>query len=297
MNAFTRTDTEFQSDGVTCRAWHYLPAQAGGAAIVMAHGLGGTRDAGLEPFAERFAEQGYHVVLFDYRHFGASDGQPRQLLSVGKQLADWKAAVAHTRRLPGVDAQRIGLWGTSFSGGHVITLAANDPGIAATVSQNPMVDGLAATLNVGAYAGLGRLLRFTAYALANQSRALLGLSPVTFPIAAAEGGFGALASHDSERYLRFTPPTWRNEMTARVMLTLASYRPIAKARRIQKPLLLQACMKDSVCPVGATLKLARKVGPLAQVRQYPIGHFDIYLGEHRDAALADQLAFFGRHLR
>ncbi|MEZ5644122.1 MAG: alpha/beta fold hydrolase [Burkholderiaceae bacterium] len=297
MTTFTRTNTEFQSDGLTCRAWHYQPMKGSGAAIVMAHGLGGTRDAGLEPFAEGFAAKGYHVVLFDYRHFGASDGQPRQLLSIGRQLADWKAAVAHTRRLPGVDARRIGLWGTSFSGGHVIATAANDPSIAATVAQNPMVDGLAATLNVGAYAGLGRLLRFAAYALADQTRALFGLSPVTFPIAAAEGSFGALASHDSMRYIRFTPPDWRNEMTARVMLTLASYRPIAKARRLQKPLLLQACMKDSVCPVKATLKLARKVGPLAEVRRYPIGHFDIYVDEHRDMALADQLAFFARHLR
>ena len=126
MPTFKRTDTAFTSGNVTCRAWLYTPADADGAAIVMAHGLGGTRDAGLEPFAERFADNGYTVLLFDYRHFGASDGEPRQLLSIKRQLADWKAAVAHARGLPGVDPDRIGLWGTSFSGGHVLTTATQD---------------------------------------------------------------------------------------------------------------------------------------------------------------------------
>ena len=79
MSQFSRSDIEFESRGVICRAWHYLPSGADGKTLVMGHGLGGTREAGLKPFAERFAEEGYHVVLFDYRHFGASDGQPRQL--------------------------------------------------------------------------------------------------------------------------------------------------------------------------------------------------------------------------
>lgn len=295
--SFTRINTEFKSEGVTCRAWHYQPTQSDGVAIVMAHGLGGTRDAGLEPFAEYFAERGYHVVLFDYRHFGASDGHPRQLLSIGKQLADWKAAVAHARTRPGIDPRRIGLWGTSFSGGHVITTAANDPTIAAASAQNPMVDGLAAALNVVAYAGIGRLWRVTAYALADQARALFGLSPVTFPIAAAEGEFAAMSSHDALKYTDITPPTWRNEMTARVMLYLASYRPISKVGKLRVPLLIQACMKDTVAPAAAAVKLARKAGHLAELKQYDMGHFDIYVGNAREASLRDQLAFFDRMLR
>jgi pimeloyl-ACP methyl ester carboxylesterase len=294
--AFTRINTEFKSEGVTCRAWHYQPVDGDGAAIVMAHGLGGTRDAGLEPFAERFAESGYHVVLFDYRHFGASDGKPRQLLSIGRQLADWKAAVAHARTRPGIDAKRVGLWGTSFSGGHVITTAASDPTIVAVVAQNPMVDGLVAALNVAAYAGIGRLLRVTAYALADQARALLGLSPLTFPIAAAEGEFAAMSSHDAHKYTDITPPTWRNEMTARMMLVLASYRPIAKARRLKAPLLVQACMKDTVAPAPAAVKLARKGGRQVELKQYDIGHFDIYVGAERNIAVRDQLDFFARTL-
>ena len=94
-----RKDVEFLSQGTRCRAWHY-PTATPQACIVMAHGLGGTRDAGLEPYAQRFADAGFAVLLFDYRHFGASDGEPRQLLSVSKQLQDWRAAISFAEPCP-----------------------------------------------------------------------------------------------------------------------------------------------------------------------------------------------------
>src|SRR5215831_12139521 len=82
-------------------------------------------------------------LVFDYRNFGASEGEPRQLLDIGMQLADWAAAVAHARTLDGIDHDRIGVWGTSFGGGHVITTAARVPGIKAAVAQCPFTDGVA----------------------------------------------------------------------------------------------------------------------------------------------------------
>ena len=139
---FSRADVEFKSAGTTCRAWHYRPETAAAdptPCIVMAHGLGGTRDAGLEPYAERFAGAGFQVLLFDYRHFGASDGQPRQLLQVSRQLTDWRAAIDCARTLAGVDGDRIALWGSSFSGGHVATLAARESGIAAFAGSGPSI--------------------------------------------------------------------------------------------------------------------------------------------------------------
>lgn len=110
-----RSDVEFSSQGITCRAWLYTPARPNASptsCIVMAPGLGGTRDAGLEPYAHRFVNAGYFVLLFDYRHFGASDGEPRQLLSISRQLNDWAAAIVFARRQPGIDPRRIALWGT-----------------------------------------------------------------------------------------------------------------------------------------------------------------------------------------
>lgn len=297
MSECDRSDVEFTSMGTLCRAWLYTPTQANGAAIVMAHGLGGTRDAGLAPFATHFADNGYTVVLFDYRHFGASDGQPRQLLSITRQLQDWQAAVNYTRALPGVDSSKIGLWGTSFSGGHVLTTAATDPTIAAASAQGPMVDGLAASMEMVRYAGLGRLAKLATYGSIDQLRGLLGMPPLTVPLIAAPGEFAAMSSHDAlSGYSAITPENWTNAMSARLALYLASYRPITKAGKIICPILIQACTQDSVAPAAAARKFARKAGARATLKEYDIGHFDIYVGQHREQALADQLDFFNRVL-
>ena len=140
---FTRQDVEFSSGGVTCRAWLFSPSSVHtgkSPCIVMAHGFGATREASLAQYAERFAEDGYFALVFDYRHFGASDGLPRQLLSIHSQLEDYQAAIDFARTLPAVDPERIALWGSSFSGGHVIAAAVNDGRVAAVSSQCPMMD-------------------------------------------------------------------------------------------------------------------------------------------------------------
>jgi dienelactone hydrolase len=296
-----RQDVEFGSQGTICRAWLYRPPAAAAApapCIVMAHGLGGTRDAGLEPYAEKFATAGYAVLLFDYRHFGASDGEPRQLLSIGRQLQDWAAAIAYARSLPGVDPAQIALWGSSFSGGHVIVAAARDGKVAAVSAQGPMMDGLAAALNLVSYGGVGALLKLSAAGLLDQARGLLGLSPHYVPLIAAPGQLAAMSSHDSvSGYGSITPPGWRNQMSARLALHLAGYRPIRYAGRLPCPVLILVCGRDSVAPAKAALATARKAGSRAELKEYDIGHFDIYTGEGFARSSADQLAFFNRVLR
>ncbi|MBB1057510.1 alpha/beta fold hydrolase, partial [Dietzia sp. B19] len=145
-----RDDATFLSGGTGCAAWVYRPetsSDPGGTtapAIVMAHGLGCIRDLRLPAYAERFRDAGFVVVVFDYRHFGASDGQPRQFLDIGRQLDDWRSALAFTRSLTGVDPDRVIAWGTSFSGGHVLTLAGTGERLAGVVAQVPHVSGPAA---------------------------------------------------------------------------------------------------------------------------------------------------------
>ncbi len=295
-----RRDVEFLSQGVTCRAWLFQPQQPAvkpTPCIVMAHGLGGTRDAGLEPYAKKFADAGFAVLPFDYRHFGASDGEPRQLLSIGRQLQDWAAAIAFARGLAGVDAAKIALWGSSFSGGHVIVAAVRDGKVAAVSAQGPMMDGLAAALNLASYAGLGALLKLTALGLIDQLKALFGLPPLYMPLIAQPGQFAAMSSPDAESgYRAIVPANWRNEMTARVALRLATYRPITYAKKLPCPTLILVCMQDSVAPASAALATARKAGAKAELKQYDIGHFDIYVGEGFARSSADQLAFFKRAL-
>lgn len=297
MNA-TRSDLEFSSSGTTCRAWLYTPAgRKRRGCIVMAHGLGGTRDAGLEPYAEKFSAAGYIVLLFDYRHFGASDGEPRQLLSVAMQLDDWAAAIACARGLPTVDPDKIALWGSSFSGGHVIVAAARDGKVAAVSAQGPMMDGLAAVANLLRYAGPAHLLKLSSVALRDQIGAWFGRAPIYVPLVAAPGEVAAMTSADAESgYRAITPPGWRNEMTARLALHLGLYRPITSVRRLKCPALIGVCLKDSVAPASAALALARKLGPRAELKTYDIGHFDIYVGDGFVRSSGDQLAFFKRVL-
>ncbi len=123
---FSRSATSFDSHGVSCAATVYRaePLTAGPVpVIVMAHGFGSVRALRLYSYAERFAAAGYAVVVFDYRGFGDSEGEPRQLLDISMQHQDWRAALAFARTLEDVDADRVVAWGTSFAGGHVLTLA------------------------------------------------------------------------------------------------------------------------------------------------------------------------------
>src|SRR5580693_4036822 len=123
-----RADVWFNSGSDRISAWLYRPTGNGDAPLlVMGHGLGAVRTMRLDAYAERFSAAGYACLVFDYRNFGDSEGQPRQVLDIDLQLADWAAAVAYARTLDGIDPDRIGLWGTSFAGGHVITTAARLP--------------------------------------------------------------------------------------------------------------------------------------------------------------------------
>ncbi|MDX1590276.1 MAG: alpha/beta fold hydrolase, partial [Oleiphilaceae bacterium] len=224
----TRQDVSFKVKGSAVAGWWYQPGEpvdVPAPCILMAHGLGGTRDAGLEPYARVFAEAGFPVLLFDYRHFGASEGQPRQLISIRRQLADWAAAIAWARSQREVDPARIALWGSSFSGGHVVVAAARDGRIGAVSAQGPMMDGLAAVTHMVGYAGVGTLVKLSALAVRDQLRGFLGREPLYAPIVAPPGETAAMSSEDAQSgYQAIVPEQWRNELAARLALQLPLYR-------------------------------------------------------------------------
>jgi len=297
----TRTEVAFGSHGATCRAWRYAPADGGDGAtrpcVVMAHGFGATRDASLAPYAERFAAAGLHVLVFDYRHFGASDGEPRQLVSVRRQLQDYAAAVHFAHALAGVDPARVAVWGTSFSGGHALVTAATVPGVAAAVCQCPMMDGLAAVLNIARYAGIGQLLRLTGHGLRDAALAPLGRAHYVATVG-KPGAFAVMTSEDAdEGYRRLAPPDFRFEVAARIGLGVGLYRPVRYASRVSCPVLVQVCERDSVAPVAAAERALHLLGTRGEARRYPIGHFEPYFGAHFERSVSDQLEFLQRHLR
>jgi len=296
-------DVEFTSDGVVCRAWGFPPEsdalknERGAPITVMAHGFSATRDMGLEPFAQRFAAAGMHVLVFDYRHFGASEGEPRQLLSVKRQIQDWLAAVAFARTLKGVDPERVAVFGTSFSGGHVVEVAVRDGRVAAVVSQCPAMDGLAALTNVFRYAGVLMPLRLTGLSVKDLVCSALGLGPVMAPAVAAPGELGMMTTPDAlPGFQAIASPDWRNEVCARIALLTGLHRPGLKAGLLPCPILIQICEKDSVAPTKAAETAAVRAGDRATVKRYPIGHFDVYVGEAFQTVVADQIEFLQRVL-
>jgi uncharacterized protein len=299
------SQVEFQSGGVPCVATHLAgegDAFAGAAGrrpcVVLGHGFGGTVDSGLIPFAERFAAAGLDALAFDYRHFGLSGGEPRQLLSIRRQHEDWAAAIAHARSLAGVDPERIVVWGSSYAGGHVVAVAMADGRVAAAISQVPAMDGVAAVANLARYAGAGQLFRLTLAGLRDLLASVRGGAPVSVPVVGAPGTLAVMSSDDAEPGMRAVAgPSWRNEVAARIMLVAGSYRPGLKADELRCPMLVQVADRDSVTPVKAAQDAVWRATGRAELRTYPIGHFDIYRGEPFERAVADQLHFLQRHLR
>ncbi len=286
----------FRSGDGTCGAWLYEPD--GGASrpvIVMAHGLGAVKEMRLDAYAERFVREGYACLVFDYRHFGASSGEPRQLLDVDRQLVDWASAVAYARSLDGVDPQRVVLWGTSFGGGHVILTSARDPQIAAAIAQCPFTDGIASSLAIPPWTSP----RVTAVALADAMTAAFGRrDPITLPTAGKPGSVALMSSSDAlDGFLGLVPPglKFRNRVAARVALRIVRHRPGRAAGDVQCPILFALCETDTVAPARASKRHARKA-PQGEIRLYPAGHFEIYVGEDFERAVADQIAFLARHV-
>jgi uncharacterized protein len=298
-----RRDVSFASGGETCAAWHFpgesdaFASERGRPCLMMAHGTGGTRDSGLEPFAEAFAEAGLDVLLFDYRNFGASTGEPRQLAWPPRHREDYRAAVAFARGLDGVDPERIVLWGTSWSGGHVVYVAADDRRIAAVIAQIPDLDGLRALREISRYADWGRLLRVNLESLKDVFGALRGRAPRAMPIVAEPGHFAAISSEDARAgYQAIAGPSWRNEIIARWVLAEWTNRAITRMDEVQCPILVQIADRDQVAPPTGARAAAWRAKGRVEVREYPCAHFGIYLGQWREQAIADQLHFLRRHL-
>ena len=294
-----REDVLFPSGKERCAAWLYRPAVSKSRGIVvMAHGFGAPRDARLDVAAERLAAAGLPVLLFDCRHLGGSDGEPRQLIDIPRLLEDWRAAVAYVRHLDWVDPDRVALFGTSFGGGHALVTAADDRRIAAVVAQTPFLDGRARSdYRPKGLALAGILLAAFCDSMAGR----LGLPPVSIPICAAPGRIGVLTTPDALDGYRIlnVKGNGRNYTPARVMFQLANYRPALRAREVTCPVLYFLCVDDMVTPYH-TAKRAAEATPNAEVHTYLGGHFDVYdtdAGTIFEQAIEVEMAFLQKCFR
>jgi fermentation-respiration switch protein FrsA (DUF1100 family) len=295
-----REDVQFLVHGTVLRSWLYRPVDTPSPypCIIMAHGLGGTKDMGLESYALRFQIAGFAVLVFDYRYFGTSKGTPRQLIWIPSQLEDWTAALRFARSLPLVNPTRIALWGTSLSGGHVLVTAARDPSIACISAQCPGMDGRAAAFESFERVSHRTMLRMIVHGQRDLIRSWLGLSPHKVPIVGKPGTIALMNTPEAyDAFPRLITDTYVNEACARILIRGDKYRPITEAHKVHCPVLLQICEQDTLIPVHSVEETAQILGDLAEVKRYSLGHFDIYTGDGFEQGVRDQISFFQRHLR
>ncbi|WP_204163346.1 alpha/beta hydrolase [Nocardioides gilvus] len=301
---FTTSEQTFRSDGTMCAARVYRPAADPSATeilrpvIVMGHGFGGVRALRLYAYAERFVAAGYLVVVFDYRGFGESEGSPRQLLDVGMQLQDWRSALSFARVLPGADPERLIAWGTSFGGGHVITLAGRSERLAAIIAQVPHVSGPAAVRATG----FGPVTRLVRPAVRDQVAALRRRPPVYVEAVGAPGTTAVMTTPDAVPGLArqmdasgLVEGDYPTYVAARVALKVGLYSPARHASRVSCPALVQIAAHDAVTPRRVAERAAAKMSQ-STVHVYDCGHFDPYVEPHFDQVVSDQLAFLRAHV-
>jgi fermentation-respiration switch protein FrsA (DUF1100 family) len=295
-----RTDTSFHSHGQTCRAWLYRPdaTEAASPAILMSHGFSAVKEQGLDGFAQAFCAAGFVVLLFDYRYLGASDGTPRGRIVPHDQHDDLRAALDVLSRQPYVDPARIGIWGSSYSGGHALFLGALDPRIKVIVAQVPAISGAHALAALAGRAGLTQYLTLLAqdHALRNA-----GEPGGAIPVVGPAGEPSVLATPDSLAWFTSsadTAPNWLNHTSLESVARLAEYSPAALIDLIApKPLLIQAGLHDSLIPIEQVREAFARAGEPKKLVEYDAGHFDLYTGATlHETAAAEATAWFRAHL-
>ncbi|MFJ4850083.1 MULTISPECIES: alpha/beta hydrolase [unclassified Streptomyces] len=293
-----RKDVEFQAEGgVRLRGWLFLPDGPGPhPAITMAHGYAGTKDHGLEPFARAFADDGFVVLLHDHRGFGASDGEPRQDVDPWVQIADWRRAVSFLESLPEVDPLRIGLWGTSYAGGHAIVLGATDRRLRCVVAQVPTISGYEQGLRRVAPEAVAGLEE----SFAEDERARFRGEPhrrtaIVSDDPAVPASYRTREAIDF--YLQPLPEgVWTNEATVRSGRAARMYEPGAWVPRVSPtPLLMVVALNDTVTVTDLALAAYERALEPKRLVTLAGGHFDPYVARFAEASGAAR-AWFREHL-
>ena len=296
-----RKDIEFKTeDGVMLRGWHYVPEGAQGPVptIVMAHGFSAVKEMYLDRFAEAFAGVGLASIVFDNRNFGASDGEPRYEIDPWQQVRDYRDAITYAETLPETDAQRIGIWGSSYSGGHVMVVGALDRRVKCVVSQVPLASG---------HRNVRRLIRAdylaSVQAMFNEDRRarMNGAAPAMIPVVAEDPAApSALPTPDSWAWFTETgktrAPSWHNEVTLRSVEMFTEYEPISYARYISPtPLMMVVALGDVLTVSDLALEAYEEALGPKQLVTLSGGHFDAYVNDF-EAASGPATEWFLQHL-
>lgn len=297
-----RRDIEFDAEGVTLRGWFYTAEESSGSAptIVMAHGLSAVKEMYLDRYAEVFAASGLNALVFDNRNFGASDGEPRQEIDPWAQVRDYRHAITYATTLPGVDRNRIGVWGSSYSGGHVLVVGAIDRRVKAVVSQVPLVSGHD---NFRALVRADLIDGFRAQFDADRLARFEGKAPGMVPVVDKDPlAPSALPTPDSYKWFSEThelrAPSWRNEVTLRSVEMFTEYEPISYVHYISPtPLLILPAQNDVLTPTELAIAAYEKAREPKKLQILPGGHFDAYVDGFEQSSVPARDWFLGHLAR
>ena len=277
-----RRDVEFPSGGSLCRGWLYgpdAPARMQPApAIVMAHGFSAVKEMfQLSSYAERFEAAGFMVLVFDFRFLGASDGNPRGQIISHEQQEDYRNAITWMSLQPEVDEDRIGVWGTSLSGGHVLHLAAFDKRIKTVVAQVPTIDPVKQIVHRSGKDGLERFMGMLATDRSQRFKdgtvnyvKLVGL-PGELSVLSVPDAYEAMTRNAAKA------PNWINQVTLESMENYVEYVPTASIELISPtPLLMVLAEQDSIIPVELARAAFDRAGDPKNLLVLPCGHFEVY---------------------
>lgn len=294
-SAGTKRETvHFLSHGETLEAYLYLPASlapdGGFPATVTAPGLGGVKEMLIGSYAGPIAQAGFACLSVDYRHFGGSTGNPRQHIDPRKQVEDIKAGLDYLEQRDDINSDRLGIWGTSMSGGHSVTIAATDDRIKAAVALIPFLVSSKPSGDVGAMRRAVML---------DGLKRLFGGKHGTIPIfAETVGQFAVMGSDggwDWMQGITKQAPNYRNEITLQSLLKIGSYEPGKKVSDLAVPTLLVAAAADTITPADPIREFAKKAGAFAEYVEFPQSHFELF-GESLSASASQTVEWFKRHL-
>ncbi|MGB2920435.1 MAG: alpha/beta hydrolase [Mycobacterium sp.] len=277
----------FVSGAGRCRGLVYPAVTTGPSPyVILCPGFGGTKDTpSLIAAAEEFARHGYHAMTFDYRHFGLSDGEPRQLVDLDGQLDDIRAAISYARTRP--DTSGVVLWATSLGGGHVVSVAATGPQLTAVIAQIPF-NGFPRRVR-------GRTMRATMRLLlamlTDRVRGWFSCPPRYIAAVGGEGELAVMVGEEAEQAVAaMDSRTWRNEVAPRALFGMMRYRPGDVAAQLEMPVLVAVGEFDRETEEVDAAPIADRA-PHGVLRRYPLGHFDFYRPQNRERVLADQIRF------
>ena len=298
-----REDISFPADdGVTLRGWFYRPDDATGPTplVVMAHGFSATKEMHLDDFAEVFAEAGLSVLVYDNRNLGESDGPVPGEIDPWQQIADYRAAITWGGLRDDVDADRIGIWGSSYSGAHVLVVAAIDRRVRCVVSQVPLISGsenARRLIRSDHFAGLRQAFD------ADRVSRYQGGAPAMIPVAWTDSPDEPCALPTADTHDFFLGPilerakTWRNEVTLRSVEMFVGYEPGAYLPLISPtPLLLVVAAGDHLTVADIALAGYERAAEPKKLLLLPGGHFEAYVGEAFAVSSAAQREWFLTHL-